>query len=65
MAEALARILTPRLSIDILRDVHAAEEQRRPYLIVFVGVNGQKCNINAKIDKAKVTFTLNQLCNTH
>lgn len=40
MEEALLRILTPRRSIDILRDVHAAKEQGRPYVIVFVGVNG-------------------------
>lgn len=40
MEEALVRILTPRRSIDILRDVHAAREQRKPYVVVFVGVNG-------------------------
>ncbi|KAL5999408.1 hypothetical protein ACLOJK_040868, partial [Asimina triloba] len=27
-------------SIDILRDVHAAKEQGKPYVVVFVGVNG-------------------------
>ena len=40
MEEALVRILTPQRSIDILRDVHAAKEQRKPYVVVFVGVNG-------------------------
>jgi signal recognition particle GTPase len=40
MEEALLRILTPRRSIDILRDVHAAKERGKPYVIVFVGVNG-------------------------
>ncbi|KAF3628260.1 hypothetical protein FXO38_28333 [Capsicum annuum] len=40
MEEALVRILTPRRSIDILRDVHAAKEQGKPYVVVFVGVNG-------------------------
>ena len=40
MEEALIRILTPRRSIDILRDVHATKEQRKPYVVVFVGVNG-------------------------
>ena len=40
MEDALLRILTPRRSIDILRDVHAAKERGRPYVIVFVGVNG-------------------------
>ncbi|WVZ81097.1 hypothetical protein U9M48_028514 [Paspalum notatum var. saurae] len=36
MEEALLHILTPRHSIDILKDVHAAEECGRPYVIVFV-----------------------------
>ncbi|KAL9660147.1 hypothetical protein QQ045_024958 [Rhodiola kirilowii] len=40
LEEALVRILTPRRSIDILRDVHALKKQRKPYVIVFVGVNG-------------------------
>ena len=40
MEEALVRILTPKRSIDILRDVHVAKEQRKPYVVVFVGVNG-------------------------
>lgn len=40
MEEALLRILTPRRSIDILRDVHSAKEQGRPYVVVFCGVNG-------------------------
>ncbi|PKU63352.1 Signal recognition particle 54 kDa protein, chloroplastic [Dendrobium catenatum] len=40
MEEALLRILTPKRSVDILRDVHAAKEQGKPYVIVFVGVNG-------------------------
>uniref|UniRef100_A0ACD5WW43 Uncharacterized protein n=1 Tax=Avena sativa TaxID=4498 RepID=A0ACD5WW43_AVESA len=40
MEDALVRILTPRRSIDMLRDVHAAKERGTPYVIVFVGVNG-------------------------
>ncbi|WVZ70155.1 hypothetical protein U9M48_018843 [Paspalum notatum var. saurae] len=40
MEEALLRILTPRCSIDILRDVRTAKERGRLYDIVFVGVNG-------------------------
>lgn len=40
MEDALLRILTPKRSIDILRDVHAAKEAGRPYTVVFVGVNG-------------------------
>ena len=51
MEEALVRILTPRRSIDILRDVHAAKEQRKPYVVVFVGVNGVGKSTNlAKVE---------------
>lgn len=51
MEEALVRILTPRRSIDILRDVHAAREQRKPYVVVFVGVNGVGKSTNlAKVE---------------
>ncbi|KAK9101847.1 hypothetical protein Sjap_019101 [Stephania japonica] len=56
MAEALERILTPQRSIDILRDVHAAKEQGRPYVIVFVGVNG----VGKSTNLAKVAYWLQQ-----
>ncbi|KAG6770165.1 hypothetical protein POTOM_025837 [Populus tomentosa] len=56
MEEALVRILTPRRSIDILRDVHAAKEQRKPYVIVFVGVNG----VGKSTNLAKVAYWLLQ-----
>nr|DAD45289.1 TPA_asm: hypothetical protein HUJ06_003519 [Nelumbo nucifera] len=51
MEEALVRILTPRRSIDILRDVHAAKEHGKPYVVVFIGVNGVGKSTNlAKLD---------------
>ncbi|KAK9947332.1 hypothetical protein M0R45_002963 [Rubus argutus] len=56
MEEALVRILTPRRSIDILRDVHAAKEQRKPYVVVFVGVNG----VGKSTNLAKVAYWLQQ-----
>ncbi|KAG9143704.1 hypothetical protein Leryth_018864 [Lithospermum erythrorhizon] len=56
MEEALVRILTPRRSIDILRDVHAAKEQRKPYIVVFVGVNG----VGKSTNLAKVAYWLQQ-----
>ncbi|KAK7410699.1 hypothetical protein VNO78_01699 [Psophocarpus tetragonolobus] len=56
MEEALIRILTPRRSIDILRDVHAAKEQRKPYVVVFVGVNG----VGKSTNLAKVAYWLLQ-----
>lgn len=56
MEEALIRILTPRRSIDILRDVHAAKEQGKPYVVVFVGVNG----VGKSTNLAKVAYWLQQ-----
>jgi signal recognition particle receptor subunit alpha len=56
MEEALVRILTPRRSIDILRDVHAAKEQRKPYVVVFIGVNG----VGKSTNLAKVAYWLLQ-----
>ncbi|XP_026450973.1 signal recognition particle receptor subunit alpha homolog [Papaver somniferum] len=50
MEDAVVRILTPKHSIDVLRDIHDAKEQGRPYVITFVGVNGVgKSTILAKI----------------
>lgn len=37
---ALTRILTPNRQIDVLQGVVEANEQKRPYSVVFVGVNG-------------------------
>ncbi|CAL9125120.1 unnamed protein product [Musa textilis] len=56
MEEALLRILTPKRSIDILRDVHVAKEQGRPYVVVFVGVNG----VGKSTNLAKVAYWLLQ-----
>ncbi|GMY35610.1 signal recognition particle receptor subunit alpha-like [Fagus crenata] len=56
MEEALVRILTPRRSIDILRDVHAAKEQGKPYVVVFIGVNG----VGKSTNLAKVAYWLLQ-----
>jgi len=38
--KALQRLLTPKRSIDLLREVRAAKEEGRPYTVVFIGVNG-------------------------
>jgi len=40
MENALTRILTPKRQIDVLRDARASKEKNKPYVIVFVGVNG-------------------------
>jgi hypothetical protein len=57
MEEALLRILTPRRSIDILRDVQSAKERARPYVIVFVGVNG----VGKSTNLAKVCFSVHHM----
>lgn len=53
---ALTRILTPKRSIDILRDIAAAKAKGRPYTIVFVGVNG----VGKSTNLAKVAYWLLQ-----
>ncbi|KAJ1459996.1 SRP54-type protein [Pelagophyceae sp. CCMP2097] len=41
LKDAVARVLTPRKSTDVLREVLAAKGRRKgPYSIVFVGING-------------------------
>jgi signal recognition particle receptor subunit alpha len=40
MRETLMMILTPKRSVDILRDITDAQKTQRPYVITFCGVNG-------------------------
>ncbi|RIB27115.1 SRP54-type protein [Gigaspora rosea] len=40
MESALRRILTPKTSVDLLRDILQAQSESRPYTICFIGVNG-------------------------
>jgi signal recognition particle receptor subunit alpha len=40
METALKRILTPKTSLDILRDIEQAKAEKRPYTMCFIGVNG-------------------------
>lgn len=54
--DALTRILTPKRSIDILREVRAARYRGKPYVIVFVGVNG----VGKSTNLAKVAYWLLQ-----
>lgn len=56
MEEALTRILTPRRSIDIMREIHAAKAKGKPYTIVFVGVNG----VGKSTNLSKVAYWLLQ-----
>jgi len=55
MEAALTRILTPTRSVDILRDVDAARARAgRPYVVVFVGVNG----VGKSTNLAKIAYWL-------
>ena len=40
MEGALTRILTPTRRVDLLADVQRARAEKRPHVVVFVGVNG-------------------------
>lgn len=52
LEEAVKRILTPKKNIDILRDAIEAKKKGRPYIMVFVGVNG----VGKSTNLAKVYF---------
>ena len=55
---AVRRILTPKTSVDIMRDIAAVQqtEQRRPYTMTFIGVNG----VGKSTNLAKTCFWLVQ-----
>ena len=40
LEDALKRILTPKTSIDLLKDIFDAKRQKRPFVMTFIGVNG-------------------------
>jgi len=54
--DALVRILTPKKSIDILRGVKDSRARGKPYVIVFVGVNG----VGKSTNLSKVAYWLLQ-----
>ncbi|KAF9942853.1 hypothetical protein BGZ75_009970 [Mortierella antarctica] len=56
METALKRILTPKTSVDLLRDIAQAQAERRPYTIVFIGVNG----VGKSTNLSKTAFWLLQ-----
>ncbi|WOH02805.1 hypothetical protein DCAR_0522195 [Daucus carota subsp. sativus] len=55
---SFTRISSTVRSIDILRDVHASKEQGKPYVVVFVGVNGVGKSKSTNL--AKVAYWLQQ-----
>ena len=54
MEEALLRILTPKQDMDIIRQVKLSQAQKKPYVVVFVGVNG----VGKSTSLSKVCFWL-------
>ncbi|KAI8907307.1 signal recognition particle receptor, isoform CRA_a [Gorgonomyces haynaldii] len=56
MRQALAQVLTPHASIDILRDIQQAKKQKRPFTMAFVGVNG----VGKSTNLSKICFWLLQ-----
>ena len=40
LKETLEKVLTPKRHIDIIAEAMRAREKGKPYVIVFVGVNG-------------------------
>ncbi|RUP45698.1 SRP54-type protein [Jimgerdemannia flammicorona] len=57
MEQALKRILTPKSSVDLLRDIeHTRSTQHRPYTLCFIGVNG----VGKSTNLSKVCFWLLQ-----
>ncbi|VDN01141.1 unnamed protein product [Thelazia callipaeda] len=54
--EALVQLLTPKRRVDILRDILEAKREKRPYVIVFCGVNG----VGKSTNLAKIAFWLNE-----
>lgn len=56
MRDSLRQLLTPKRRVDILRDIIQAKSEKRPYVIVFCGVNG----VGKSTNLAKITFWLNE-----
>jgi len=56
MSEALTRVLTPKRSVDVLREIELAKDRGRPFVITFVGVNG----VGKSTNLAKVAYWLVQ-----
>ncbi|KAL1929233.1 hypothetical protein VTP01DRAFT_2292 [Rhizomucor pusillus] len=56
MEASLRRILTPKTSLDILRDIEQAKKEKRPYVVSFIGVNG----VGKSTNLSKVCFWLLQ-----
>ncbi|ESO03981.1 hypothetical protein HELRODRAFT_79619 [Helobdella robusta] len=54
LEESCVQLLTPRKRIDILRDALDAQAKRKPYVVVFCGVNG----VGKSTNLAKICYWL-------
>uniref|UniRef100_A0A1W7R9L0 Signal recognition particle receptor subunit alpha n=1 Tax=Hadrurus spadix TaxID=141984 RepID=A0A1W7R9L0_9SCOR len=54
LTESLVQLLSPKRRIDLLRDIMEAQNQHRPYSMVFCGVNG----VGKSTNLAKIAFWL-------
>ncbi|TNN74986.1 Signal recognition particle receptor subunit alpha [Liparis tanakae] len=54
LQDSLVQILQPKRRVDILRDVMEAQNQRRPFVVTFCGVNG----VGKSTNLAKNGFTV-------
>ena len=52
LSESIAKILTPKRSIDLLADALRCKEKGKPYVVVFIGVNG----VGKSTNLAKVAY---------
>ena len=56
LEESVGRILTPKKDLDLVRNVMEAKKKKKPYVIVFVGING----VGKSTSLAKVCYHLLQ-----
>ncbi|KAL6116395.1 srpra [Pungitius sinensis] len=54
LQDSLVQILQPKRRVDILRDVMEAQNQRRPFVVTFCGVNG----VGKSTNLAKISYWL-------
>jgi len=52
LQSVLTKILTPKKNIDIIADAMRSKERNKPYVIVFIGVNG----VGKSTNLAKVAY---------
>jgi signal recognition particle receptor subunit alpha len=54
LLDSLSKILTPKRNIDLIAEAMRAKEQGKPYVLVFIGVNG----VGKSTNLAKVAYLL-------